>query len=94
MLLYGNCMWNLCYGEESRIVMQTKAAPDECVVGNRWKQVEVMKTLGSYVSNSGSCSACVEKIVEQMWKSYHANVGPGLLASSQCARFVSFKTPL
>ena len=82
------------YGEDSKQIMQTKNAPDTCIVENGWKHVESMKTLGSYVSNNGSCEMCVEKTIEQMWKAFHANMSPGLLAASEKSRMCFIQNSL
>ena len=74
--------------------MQTKHAPDDCKAENGWKRVEVMKTLGSFVSDSGSCVACVDQTVKQMWSVYHAHVCLGLLNGTQRARFAFIQNSL
>ena len=53
-----------------------------------------MKTLGQHVSHDGCVVECFNKTLEQMWRSYYANICPGLLGSSQKAKFAFVQNSL
>ena len=80
--------WQLEFGSDSRIVMQTEGAPDEFREREGWQQVKCMKTLGQHVSNDGSIVVCVNKSIQQMWAAFHANMCDGLLKCSDKAKCI------
>ena len=79
--------WFLEFGADSRFVVQTLGAPDSFRPRPGWTCVSEMKTLGQIISNDGSIVSCVNQAVQQMWGAFHANICPGLISSSQKAKF-------
>ena len=74
--------------------MQVANAPDSFRARADWTEVQVMKTLGQYVSNNGSVGECVSNACKQMWGAFYSNFCPGLLASSEKVKLSSIRCSL
>ena len=86
--------WRLTFGADSKQVMQIEHAPDVFRERGEWVRVEEMKTLGQRVSHNGNVNSCVEVCLKQMWGAFHANMCPGLMSSTERARFAFIQNSL
>jgi len=76
--------WNLTFGVDSKCVMpacggELEQDDFEQLEGHGWKVVSEMKCLGHVLASSGAIASDWADTINQMWRSYFANLQPAIM---------------